>query len=172
MIKGKFIIFIVLFFSSCSSYEQFRYIAEEFETPSQVFKATYNQAWQAVLQFMKNLDLESSNIESGVIKTRWITNTLELNFTDSFGDKDTIKAAQYKVIVNVSKGFQGSVEVTKVTIFKRQMVEQDFLQGWKIIPSDGIFEQTALYRIERILRIDNKMKLIEEKKSKEAESQI
>ena len=163
-----FVIFLI--HTSCSSYKQFQYITEEFEVPTKVFKATYDQAWQAVLNIMQKYDLETQNQEAGIIKTRWIDNTLELNFADSFGSGDSVKAAKFKVIVNVVKGFRSTREVTKVTVFKRQLIEQDFLQGWKEIPTDGIFEKTTLYRIERSIKIDNKLKEIEQKKSKEAEA--
>ena len=158
--------------SGCGSYEQFQYIAEEFEIPSKLFKTSYNQSWQAVLQVMQKYDLALQNQEAGVIKTRWIDNTLQLNFSDSFGSRDAVKAARFKLVVNVVKGFSGSREVAKVTVFKRQMVEQDFLQGWKISRSDGILEKSLLYRIERVILIDNKLKKIEEEKSKELEEQF
>ncbi|MBL6988265.1 MAG: hypothetical protein ISR65_00720 [Bacteriovoracaceae bacterium] len=168
----KFILFYLLFalLTSCSSYKEFKHITEEFEIPTKVFKSSYDQAWQSVLQVMQKYDLELQNQEAGVIKTRWIDNTLELNFADSFGSRDAVKAAKFKVIVNVAKGFRTAKEVSKVTIFKRQLVENDFLQGWKEIRTDGIFEKTLLYRIERLITIDNKLKVIEEVKSKQLES--
>ncbi|OUR98585.1 hypothetical protein A9Q84_04000 [Halobacteriovorax marinus] len=164
-----FLMLLSVNFSSCSSYQQFQYIAEEFEIPSKLFKTNYNQAWQAVLQVMQKYDLALQSQEGGVIKTRWIDNTLQLNFADSFGSRDSVKSARFKLIVNVVKGFSGSREVSKVTVFKRQMIEQDFLQGWKVERSDGILEQSLLYRIERVITIDNKLKKIEEKRSKELE---
>ncbi len=157
--------------SSCSSYKQFQYISEDFEIPSKVFKYEYSQTWQAVLQIMQKFDLATQNQEAGVIKTRWRDNTLELNFADSFGSSDSVKAAKFKLIINIVKGFRGSREVSKITVFKRQMVEHDFLQGWKVVRSDGITEKTILYRIEKVLEIDQKLKRIEEQKSKEAEAE-
>ncbi|HAZ11811.1 MAG: hypothetical protein A2X86_07835 [Bdellovibrionales bacterium GWA2_49_15] len=155
---------------SCSSYRDFQYMTDELEIPTKVFKADYAQTWQAVLSVMKSYDLELQNQEAGIIKTRWVDNTLELNFADSFGSSDAVKSARFKVIVNVIKGFRGSREVTKVTVFKRQMVNHDFLTGWKVTPSDQILEETILYRIERTVLIDNKLKKIEEHKSKEQEA--
>jgi hypothetical protein len=160
---------LLCLFGSCASYDQFRYMAEEFEIPSKVYRADFNQTWQAVLQIMKKYELALQNQEAGVIKTRWIDNTLETNFSDSFGSSDSIKSARYKLVLNVVKGYRGTREVAKVTVFKRQMVEHDFLQGWKVIPTDSILENTILYRIERLLAIDEKLKAIEDKKSKEAE---
>lgn len=159
----------VLSVSACSSYKKFQYLSEEFEIPSQIFKADFNEAWQAVVKVMKKYDLAYHNQEAGVIKTRWIDNTLELNFADSFGKNDSVKAAKFKIVLNIVKGYRGSREVSKVTVYKRQLVEQDFLQGWKEVPTDGIVERTILYRIEREIEINNKLKAIEEQKSKEAE---
>ena len=115
-------------------------------------------------------DLELQNQESGTMKTKWIDNTLKLNFSDSFGSSDAVKAAKFKLIINVIKGFQESREVTKVTVYKRQLVNQDFLQGWKVIPSDQIQEQTLLYRVERALMIDKKIKDIEKIRMKAEEA--
>lgn len=168
---GKNLVFlIVLFlFTSCSSYENFKNISEDLEIPSQVYKADYNKVWQEVIKLTSTYERETYNQEAGIIKTRWKDNTLELNFADSFGNNDVVKSAQFKLTINVIKGYRGTKEVTKVSIFKRQRVEQDFLQGWKILRSDGILEKTLLYRLERALAIENKLQEIEEKKAKEAE---
>lgn len=163
------IVFVVfcLCLAGCTSYKNYKYVTEELEMPSRVFKADFNQTWQAVIQIMKKYDIATQNQEAGFIKTRWIDNTSELNFADSFGSADAVKAARYKILVNVVKGYRSGREVCKVTFYKRQLVEQDFLQGWKEIPSDSIIEKTLLYRIERLISIDNKLKEID--KAKEAE---
>lgn len=178
MMKVMAFIFLISFFiwtltlSSCSSYEQFHRFSKEFEIPSKIYPADFNQSWQSVLQVMQAYDLELQNQEAGVIKTRWIDNTLALNFTDSFGRNDSVKTAKFKLIVNVAKGFRGHREVSKITVFKRQMVEHDFLQGWKVIPSDGILEKTVLYRIDRIIFIEKKLKEIEDVKNKANEKNL
>lgn len=160
---------LLLLLSSCASYEQFQYLTEEYEIPSKVFKSDFNETWRAVLEIMKRYDLATTSQEAGIIKTRWIDNTLEVNFADSFGSKDAVKAARFKLVINVVKGFRGNREVSKVSIFKRQMVERDFLQGYKVIPSDGILEKTILYRIERLVLMEKRLKAIEEKKRREEE---
>lgn len=157
----------MLFLGGCANYEKFRQITEELEIPTKVYKADYNQTWQAVIQVMRKFDIAQQNQEAGFIKTRWIDNTLEVNFTDSFGSSDAVKAAKFKLVVNVVKGFRSSQEVTKVTIYKRQLVEQDFLQGWKETSPDGITEKSLLYRIERLIAIDNKLKQIDKAREKE-----
>jgi hypothetical protein len=163
------IIFLIFGAISCSSYENFKQVTEDVDIPSQVYKFDYNKVWQEVLKVTAQYERESYNQEAGIIKTRWKDNTLEMNFADSFGSNDAVKAAQFRLIINVVKGFRGTKEVTRVSIFKRQRVEQDFLQGWKIVRSDGILEKTLLYRIDRALQIEKKLQQIEDKKVKEAE---
>jgi hypothetical protein len=160
-------IIFLLAISGCASYEKFRQVTEELEMPSKIFKADYNQTWQAVIQVMKRYDISQQNQEAGYIKTRWMDNTLEVNFTDSFGSSDAVKAARFKLVVNVVKGYRASQEVSKVTVYKRQLIEQDFLQGWKEVPADGIMEQTLLYRIGRLVETDNKLKEIDKAREKE-----
>src|SRR5690606_15030762 len=132
----KFYLIITMFcaLTCCASYEKFRQITEEMEIPSKVCKADYKQTWRSLNQIMRKFDIAQQNQEAGFIKTRWMDNTLEVNFTDSFGSSDAVKAAKFKLVVTVVKGFRSSREVTKVTIYKRQLVEQDFLQGWKENP--------------------------------------
>lgn len=172
--KHLFIISILAMLSStltgCASYKEFAYLTEEFEIPSKLFKFGYAETWQAVGKVMQKYDLAVQDQESGVFKTRWQPNTLEVNFTDSFGDKDAVKAAKFKLVVNVIKGYRGSREVAKVTVFKRQLVEKDFLTGWKVVRSDGILEKSILYRIERNLKIESRLKKIEEAKNKQLEA--
>jgi len=158
---------MMLFLSGCASYEKFRQVTEELEIPTKIYKADYNQTWQAVIQVMRKFDIAQQNQEAGFIKTRWMDNTLEVNFTDSFGSSDAVKAAKFKLVVNVVKGFRASREVTKVTIYKRQLIEQDFLQGWKESMADGIMEKTLLYRIERLIATDNRLKEIDKAREKE-----
>ena len=165
--KFYLLIIMLLSLSGCASYEKFRQVTEELEIPSKIFKADYNQTWQAVIQVMRKFDIAQQNQEAGFIKTRWMDNTLEVNFTDSFGSSDAVKAAKFKLVVNVVKGFRTGREVTKVTIYKRQLIEQDFLQGWKETSTDGIAEKTLLYRIERLIATDNKLREIDKAREKE-----
>lgn len=163
-----YLLFILVpLLNGCANYEKFRQVTEELEIPTKIYRADYNQTWQAVIQVMRKFDIAQQNQEAGFIKTRWMDNTLEVNFTDSFGSSDAVKAAKYKLIVNVVRGFRASREVTKVTIYKRQLMEQDFLQGWKEVSTDGIIEKTLLYRVERLIATDNKLKEIDKAREKE-----
>jgi hypothetical protein len=160
---------LILGAASCSSYENFKNVTEDLEIPSQVYKADYNKVWAEVMKITNKYAREVYNQDAGIIKTRWIDNTLELNFSDSFGSNDSVKTAHFKLIINVVKGYRGNREVSKVTVFKRQQVQQDYLDGWKTVRTDGILEKSILYRLERSLAIEAKLQEIEDKKTKEAE---
>lgn len=167
MLKITNIFFLFLIFTTCTSYEKYKKISEELEIPTKVYKSDFNQTWAAVIQVMKRFDIAYSNQEAGKIKTRWMDNTLQVNFTDSFGSSDAVKAAEFLLLVNVSQGFSYGRKVTKVTIYKKQRIEQDFLQGWKEVPTDGIQEKTLLYRVGIKIDNDNKLKAIDKAKEKE-----
>ncbi len=169
LMYAKSLIFLGLALPACSSYEQFRYVTEEFEIPARIFSFDYNQTWLATLEVAKKYDLEFKNQEAGVIKTRWIDNTSEVNFNEKFNSSEGVKAAKFKVIINVVKGYRNGREVAKVTVYRRQMIEQDFLQGWKVIPSDGVIEKTILYRISRQIKIRNNIRKLEEQRANEIE---
>lgn len=167
---GFFLIAISAFLiTSCASYEKFHQMSQQLEIPSRVYQSDYTKTWQAVLQVMRRYDLAVQNQQSGVIRTRWIDNTLELNFADSFGASDSVRAARFKLVINVVKGFRGDREVSRVSVYKRQMVERDFLQGWQVVNSDGIQEETILYRIERLLAIEERLEQIEQQRARELE---
>ncbi len=154
--------FLCLFlFLSCTSYEQYEYLTKEFEIPSETFRSDFTQTWSAVVNVMKRYDLELQNQETGVIKTRWIDNTLEVNFADSFSTDDQIKSARFKILVNVEKSFRANSPVTKVSVYKRQLIERDFLQGWKEVRKDHILENTILYRVKRYITLDKYLQKIQ-----------
>lgn len=150
---GYFATFLILV--SCASYDQFKKQADDFELPTMIVKADKAKTWAAVVGTMKRYEIEQQNMDSGVIKTKWMDNTLALNFTDSFGTTDKIKSAKFKLMINVSSAASNpKFPQTKVTIFKKQLVENDMFQGWREIDSDAITEKTLLYRIQRVVAMD------------------
>lgn len=164
MIRFLFLSFLI---TSCASYDQFRNITDEVEIPTQTYNADFTQTWKAVVDVMRRFSTSENNPEAGIIKTKWADNTVEVNFADSFGSTDRIKSARFKLIVNVSKGFQLGREVTQVSIQKKQLVEQDFLQGFREIPTDMIEEKTLLYRIGRLIEIEKKLEQIDQARQQE-----
>lgn len=169
----KILAFISLFlFISCSSYKEFQSLREEDVVPYKILPFDFDQTWQATLQVLQKMDLSMQSQELGVIKTRWIDNTVELNFADAFGKQESIKSARFKLVVNVTRQDKLTRSFTKVSIYKRQMVEKEFLQGSKPERSDGTLETTLLYRINRVLEMEKELKRLKEIKSKQLEENL
>ena len=135
------LVLLGLILGSCASYEKFRQVTEEFELAFQVYPATYDQTWLAVIFIMKKFEILKRDQVLGIIKTRWSDNTKSYNFANVFGSSRDVKSARFQLQLSVSKGFQGGREVSRVTLYKRQLVEQDILQGFKETFSDGILEK-------------------------------
>jgi uncharacterized lipoprotein len=157
----------LLLLTACSSYAQYKAITDDLYIPREVFKYPYNEVWRAVVSAMNDYKIDSQNEESGIIATDWENNTQETNFTDSFDERDGIKAARFKLTVSVSRAFQGDREVSEVTVHKRQLIEQDFLQGWIEVIPDYITEKVLLYRIGRNLRIDHALQELQKLQQEE-----
>lgn len=139
---------------------------EEADVPTEIIQGNYPAVWQATIKVL-TFPLLIKDEDTGIIKTDWVDNTREINFSDSFGSSDAIKGARFKLIVNLVAGNMGKTPFTKIRMLRRQFVEHDFLQGWKEIPTDGILEKTLLYRIQRLVQIDSALKELEMKKQQE-----
>ena len=170
-LQKTFVVLTFLNLTGCTSYDHFKNVTRDYELPSQIFRANYEMTWSAIKNIIDtyNYSLEISNRASGLWKTRWVDNTLEMNFSNSRNRGSGYKAAKFKLIINVVKGYRTEREATKVFISKRQLVQKDLLQGWNVIPSDQILEKTLLYRLKRILLIEKKLEQLEKRKSKEVE---
>ncbi len=110
--------------------------------------------------------MDISNAESGYLQTKWIDNTAEKNFTDSFGEADNYLKAQYRFQVSLSKGFFNHKPTIKVSIEKEQLIQKDALEGWRPVETDSIDETTLLYRIGRLIYVRIKLAKIEELKAR------
>jgi hypothetical protein len=138
---------------------------------SRVYLTDYNTAWQSVLDSLKSTRLDVTNREGGVIQTRWVDNTSDKNFTESFGASDAYLKAQFRFRITVAKGFYNGRPSIKVTVQKDQLVQRDVLDGWKPVESDSIDENTLLYRVGRLIFMKSKIaRLEQEKTEKELQS--
>ena len=135
---------------------------------TRIYLTDFNTAWQAVLDSLKSSQLDVSNREAGFIQTKWNDNTAEKNFSESFGNTKAFLKAQFRVKVNVSKGFYNGEPSVKVTVQKEQLIQRDVLEGWQPVVSDTIDENTMLYRIGRLIRIRMQLAKLEDAKAKKS----
>ena len=135
---------------------------------SRIYLTEMNTAWQNVLKALRKNALDVSNRETGFVQTKWIDNTAEKNFIDSFGGAQAYLKAQYRFRVSVSEGFYNGRQSVKVAVQKEQMIQQDVLEGWKPVVTDTLEENTLLYRIGRLIYIHMKLAKMEEETTKKA----
>jgi hypothetical protein len=134
----------------------------------QVYSRRYvtdlNTAWQACLEALKTNPLDTKNTQSGYIQTKWVDNTEQRNFVDSFGDANATLKAQFRFKVNVASTFYNGEPVVKINVTKDQLVQYDVLEGWRYVETDSIDENTLLYRIGRLIYFRMKIAKLEEER--------
>jgi hypothetical protein len=139
---------------------------------NRVFERIYvtdsQTAWQASLEALKHTHIALSNQEAGFIQTKWVDNTAERNFTESFAEADLYLKSRYRFQLTLTPGFFNRKPMVKVAVQKEQMTQRDVLEGWRSQETDGIDETTLLYRIGRLIYMRMKLNELENAKAKKA----
>jgi hypothetical protein len=162
----------LLLFQGCmTAYRQSVGVDNVGQVYSRSYMTDLDTAWQACLEAMKTYPMSERNSQSGFIQTKWVDNTEQRNFVDSFGDANATLKAQFRFKVNVAKTFYNGAPVVKIAVTKDQLVQHDVLEGWRSVETDSIDENTLLYRIGRIIYFRMKLaKLEKERVERESKS--
>jgi hypothetical protein len=136
------------------------------QTFSKIFISEYELAWQSAVEALKASPMEVVNRENGSLQTKWIDNTAERNLIDSAGTVSPYIKAQYRFRVSLAKGFYDGSPSVRITIQKEQQFQRDVLDGWRNQETDGIQENSLLYRIGKLIEFRSTMQDIENKKLK------
>jgi hypothetical protein len=163
---GAVVMLCALVFSGCKIFHQPG--IETNKVFSKVFLVDYNTAWQASLDALRSFDKTKQNRAGGIIQTAWVDNTSERAFIDAFGGQTTFLKSRFRMTIAVSPGTYKGKPSVKVSVEKEQQVQRDPLEGWKSLYTDGLDENTMLYRISRIIYMKVKLQKIEEAKLQEA----
>lgn len=155
--------------SGCASSYQRTLVANTPQVYTKIFGVDQVTVWQATLKAVKNIArVKEPNPETGIITTEWTENTSERNFTDSFANAEAVLSAKFRFRIQVIKGlFEGKAS-TIVKVQKEQIVESDILEGWRYVDSDGVEENTLLYRVGRMLWIENRIAKLDKSRVEKA----
>ena len=117
--------------------------------------ADYSTAWTASLEAIAQGQdvIRVQNREQGIIETTWINNTELQHFLEAFTDEDFFLRSRYKLQVQLREGKKNGKNSVLVRILKFQQMEKTFLGGWEDVESTGVEEKTYLYRIGRLIAI-------------------
>lgn len=133
---------------------------------SKILVADYTVAWESAVDAMKASAMDIVNRENGTLQTKWIDNTSERNLIDSNGSVSPYIKAQYRFRVSLAKGFFQGYPSVRVSIQKEQQIQRDVLEGWVNQETDGIQENSLLYRIAKLIEYKKRIQDIENQRLK------
>jgi hypothetical protein len=133
---------------------------------SKIFLSEYPMAWESAVDAMKASPMDVVNRENGTLQTKWIDNTAERNLLDSGGLVSNYIKAQYRFRVVLAKGFYDGQPSVRVSVQKEQQIQRDVLEGWINQETDGIQENSLLYRIGKVIDYRKRIQDIENAKLK------
>jgi hypothetical protein len=125
------------------------------KAPSRIFLTDFSTAWTAALEAVsagKDI-IRVQNRETGVIETNWIDDSESRQFLDVFSDEDFFLRSRYKLQVQVREGKKNGQQAVLVRALKVGQREFTFLGGWQDDQTDGLEESVYLYRIGRLIAI-------------------
>lgn len=141
------------------------------KAPTRLFLTDFSTAWTATLEAVSGGKdvIKSQNRETGIIETGWIENSESRSFLDVFSDEDFFLRMRYRLQVHVREGKKNNQQAVLVRVIKQQQKESTFLGGYQEAESDGLEESVYLYRIGRLIAIqqysedqDEKIKQIDD----------
>jgi len=133
---------------------------------SKVYVGDFGLAWESSVESVKTSPMEVVNRENGSLQTKWIENTAERNLIDSAGSVNVYQKAQYRFRISLAKGIYDGQSSVRVSIQKEQQIQRDVLEGWVNQPTDGIQENSLLYRIGKVMEFKGRLQEMEAQKLK------
>ncbi|HEY8278535.1 MAG TPA: outer membrane protein assembly factor BamC [Bdellovibrionota bacterium] len=125
------------------------------KAPTRIFLTDFSTAWTAALEAVSSGRdiIKFQNRETGTIETNWIDNSESRQFLDVFSDEDFFLRSRYKLQVQVREGKKNDQQAVLVRVLKVPQKESTFLGGWQDAESDLLEESVYLYRIGRLIAI-------------------
>lgn len=141
----------LLLASSCSNLP----FVKQNKAPTRIFLTDFSTAWTAALEAVSNGKdiIRVQNRETGTIETNWIDNSESRQFLDVFSDEDFFLRSRYKLQVVVREGKKNGQQAVLVRVLKAGQRQFTFLGNWQDEESDGLEESVYLYRIGRLIAI-------------------
>lgn len=151
-LRGALLGGALLLLSSCSNLP----FAKQNKAYSRIFLTDFSTAWTAALEAAssgRSDTVKNNNRETGVIDTNWIDSSEPRQFLDVFSDADFFLRSRYRMEIQVREGRKNDQSAVMVRVMKQQQQESTFLGGFQEQESDGIEENVLLYRVGRLIAI-------------------
>lgn len=158
------ILFSIILLNSCVGIQENEQIETRFGPREQIFYSDFPSVWRATQLALASYPIRVNNMDLGILDSEEIKGFRA--WTPPHQKKKT-GGFTYNLNVRVVKGSIEGKDATKVSIVKNIEVQKDFFSNSKKLPSDGLEEQTILYRIGREIQIDKGIqKLLKRKQNK------
>lgn len=122
---------------------------------SRTFLSDFATAWTAALESVSNATDVIQSRDLGTIETGWFTNTDQRNFFEAFSKEDHFNRARYRLFIYVRGGKKHGQEAAVVRVQLEQQVEKSPFSSWETIESNGLIEAVYLYRIGRLVALQD-----------------
>ena len=119
-----------------------------------VFKHEYDRVWRATQKALGKYPIMTNNIETGVLETEIIRG--EKGWRPAHAKVEVQPGLRYQIILKLVRGQTiDGVASTEVSIEKRMSLEKNFFSEGQKIYSEGLEEQSIIYRIQRELTLES-----------------
>jgi hypothetical protein len=136
------------------------------EPVSQVFFAKYEEVEAALKLSMLRYPQRIDNTEAGIFETDYVKG--DLRFRPPHKTSDYPSGMRYRLIVRLVRGKSVAKPAVQVVVIKQIEMSRDFFAEPQNLQSDGLEEQTILYRIGRELTIGKALQKSNEQNAKKA----
>lgn len=117
------------------------------------FPYEYDRVWRAVQKSLSKYPIRVNNIETGKIETEVLRGE---KVWHAAHEKPKVQPGlRYQIVVQLVRGqaLNGKAS-TEVSVEKQLSIEKNFFQGESPLQSNGLEEESILYRIDRELMIE------------------
>jgi hypothetical protein len=152
LFRGALLAGALAFLPACSNLP----FVKQNKAYSRVFLTDFSTAWTAGLEAAsagRSDTIRNNNRETGIIDTNWIDSSEPRQFLDVFSDSDFFLRSRYRMEIQIREGRKNDQQAVMVRVLKQQQQESTFLGGFQEQESDGVEENVYLYRIGRLIAI-------------------
>lgn len=153
VIAKKILYLLPFLFIGCSTPEKKKSLAPV----EQIYRADFEKVWRAAQIALANYPIQVNNMDTGVLETQFLSGADK--WKPPFAVENNYNGNRYKIVLRVVRGHWTKQNkkrraITKVSIQKIIEKQKDYFADAQRMPSDGLEEESILYRIGRELLID------------------
>jgi hypothetical protein len=119
-----------------------------------IYDAEFERVWRAVQVTLANYPIAINNMDAGILETEYVRS--DKGWLSPEAPPIPPGGRKYKINIQVARGMSedSNRQVIRVRVTKELVTQRDYFSDTSPLESDGLEEQSLLYRIERELEVD------------------